>query len=52
MKRLIAVCAVVVLMTLGCGKDDVDVNPGKGNDGIGNPAKKGDQGEKGEGDGD
>jgi hypothetical protein len=52
MKQLTAVCAVLLVLVLGCGKDDVDVNPGKGNDGIGNPAKPGDQGDKGKGDGD
>jgi hypothetical protein len=40
------------VLSLGCGKDDVDVNPGKGNDGVGNPAKPGDQGDKGKGDDD
>ena len=29
----------------GCGKDDVDVNPGKGDDGVGK-VKPGDQGDK------
>ena len=46
-KRLVAGCAVL-LLTVGCGGNDtVDTNPGKGNDGVGNPTKPGDQGDKG-----
>jgi len=45
MRELASISAVVLLLTLGCGKDDVDVNPGKGDDGVGD-VKPGDQGDK------
>ena len=46
MRKLASVVALFVLAVLpGCGKDDVDVNPGKGDDGVGN-VKPGDQGDK------
>lgn len=45
MRKLASISAVVLLLTLGCGKDDVDVNPGKGDDGVGD-VKPGDQGDK------
>lgn len=46
MRRLANVAVVLALAVLGaCGKDDVDVNPGKGDDGMGN-VKPGDQGDK------
>lgn len=46
MRRAATVAAVLVLAVLpGCGKDDVDVNPGKGDDGVGS-VKEGDQGDK------
>ncbi len=45
MGKLASISAVVLLLTLGCGKDDVDVNPGKGDDGVGD-VKPGDQGDK------
>lgn len=46
MRKLASISAIVLLLTLGCGKgDDVDVNPGKGDDGVGDVAP-GDQGDK------
>ena len=43
MRKLANVAAVLVLGVLGgCGKDDVDVNPGKGNEGVGD-VKPGDK---------
>ena len=45
MRKLGSICAVVLLVTVGCGKDDVDVNPGKGDDGVGD-VEPGDQGDK------
>ncbi len=46
MKRLVSLSAVLLLLTLGCGKEDnVDVNPGEGDDGVGN-VEPGDQGDK------
>lgn len=46
MRKLASISAVLLLLTLGCGKgDDVDVNPGKGDDGVGD-VKPGDQGDK------
>lgn len=38
---------VVIFTVMGCskGEDKVDVNPGKGDDGVGNPARPGDQGD-------
>ena len=46
MRRLATIAAVLVLGVLpSCGKDDVDVNPGKGDDGVGK-VEPGDQGDK------
>jgi hypothetical protein len=51
MRKFAASVAVLLMVALGgCKGDDVDVDPGKGNEGVGNPAKSGDQGDKGEGD--
>lgn len=49
MRRLASVAAVLVLAVLpGCKGDNVDTNPGKGDDGVGNPTKPGDQGDEGD----
>ena len=46
MRKVATIAAVMVLTALpSCGKDDVDVNPGKGDDGVGS-VKEGDQGDK------
>ena len=48
MRRVIGATALgVVLALTGCaGKEEVDVNPGKGKEGVGNPTKPDDQGSK------
>ena len=50
--RGLAATAAILLALSGCSdkKDTVDVNPGKGDDGVGN-VKPGDQGDQGSGDG-
>ena len=48
MRRLASVAAVFVLAVLpGCQGDDVDTNPGKGDDGVGD-VKPGDEGDEGD----
>ncbi len=46
MRKLASISAIVLLLTLSCGKEDnVDVNPGQGDDGVGD-VEPGDQGDK------
>jgi len=50
MRKLASIVAVMLLLTFGCGKDDdVDTNPGKGDDGVGD-VKPGDEGDEDSGD--
>lgn len=47
MRKLGAAAAIILFVLTGCSdkKDTVDVNPGKGDDGVGN-VSPGDQGDK------